>query len=86
MHLVRCLFFVEARYQFDLIPAHIPGEINTLADNLSCNRRSSFLSKAPHMDTEPTPIPPQLPELLAGPSDWTSLHWTKQFASIVTRV
>ena len=86
MHLVRCLFFVEAWYQFDLISAHIPGEINTLADDLSRNRRSSFHSKAPHMDTEPTPVPPQLPELLAGPGDWTSQHWTKQFAFIVTGV
>lgn len=35
MHMLRILFFVEARFQFKLVAAHIPGMLNTLADYLS---------------------------------------------------
>ena len=64
MHLVRCLFFFEAHFQFELVAVHIPGASNTLADDLSRNRLTSFLSKAPSADQVPTPVPPQLPPLL----------------------
>ena len=44
MHLLRCLFFIEAQLQ---LATHIAGVHNNLAHDLSCNRHSSFLSKAP---------------------------------------
>ena len=44
MHLIRCLFFLEAWFEFKLIAAHLPGRENTLADDLSRNRKSHFLS------------------------------------------
>ena len=46
MHLLRCLFFMEAWFQFELVAVHIPGVLNTWADGLSRDCRSSFLSKA----------------------------------------
>ena len=43
MHLLRVLFFLEAQYNFHLMPKHIAGNHNTLADHISCNRHSAFL-------------------------------------------
>ena len=42
MHLLRCLFFFEARHIFRLEAAHIPGKDNVLADDLSRNRASFY--------------------------------------------
>ena len=41
MHLLRCLFFFEARHSFRLEATHIPGKDNVLADDLSRNHASS---------------------------------------------
>lgn len=85
MHLLHCLFYLEAWFQFDLLAAHIPGPANTLADDLSCDRCSSFLSKAPMgMEANPTLVPQQLPALLWERSNWTSPSWTRRFISCVT--
>ena len=84
MHLIRCLFFLEAWFGFELVAVHLPGEENSLADDLSRNRRSLFLSKARSPDPLPTELRPALPRLLLGRADWTSPRWTEQFASIVT--
>ena len=84
MHLLRCLFFVEAWFNFDLVAVHISGVSNTLADDLSRNALPRFLSKAPHMDPVPTPISPQLPLLLLEPGDWTSPVWTASFGILCT--
>ena len=81
MHLLRCLFFCEARYECRLSAVYLPGVLNTLADDLSRDRRSSFLSKAPGMDKVPSPAPPGLPELLLGVGDWTSPSWIATFNS-----
>lgn len=43
MHLLRCLFFFEAQFQFNLTAAHIPGILKTLADALSRGNQRSFL-------------------------------------------
>ena len=50
----------------------MPGRVNDLADDLSCNRLLSFLSKAPYMDKEPSRFPAQLPPLLLGGGNWMS--------------
>ena len=42
MHLLRCLVFMEASFQFKLSASHIPGVNNTLADLL---KLPLFLSK-----------------------------------------
>lgn len=86
MHLVRCMFYLEAQYHFDLHAVYLPGAVNTLADDLSRNRRSSFLQKAPEMQWEPVLIPPQIPELLLQGADWTSPRWRETFISSCTEV
>ena len=73
MHLLHCLFFIEACCQFELVVRYVPGIHNDLPDDLSRNRLASFLSKVPQASQEQTPIPPQLPQVLLDPSlDWTS--------------
>ena len=86
MHLLRCLFFMEAHFQFELIATHIAGVHYGLADDLSCNRRSFFLSKAPWATPHPPPVPAQLAALLLDLSqDWMSPSWTQQFSTIVRK-
>ena len=86
MRLVRCLFFLEAWFGFELVAAYLPGRENMLADDLSRNRRSVFLSKAQSPDPQPTIIPPGLRELLLDRDGWTSPRWTRRFFSTVTAV
>ena len=47
MHMLRCLFFVEALYGFELSASYIPTKANDLADDISRNNLSSFLCKVP---------------------------------------
>ena len=75
MHLVRCIFFLEAWCGFKVTATYLPGEENTLTDDLSLNRLPLFLSKARSPDCTPTGIQPALPELLLGHADWTSPHF-----------
>ena len=86
MHLIRCLFFLEAWFGFEMIATHLPGRENMLADDLSRDRLSAFLSKAPSANPTPTPLPPELPELLLDHDGWTSPSWTRLFYTTVTAV
>ena len=86
MHLLRCLFFMEAQLQFELIAMHIAGVHNSLADDLSRNRHSSFLSKALWATPHPSTVPVQLAALLLDLNqDWMSPSWTQQFSTIVRK-
>ena len=49
MHLLRCLFFSRARFQFTLQAVHTPGVQNTWADAVSRNNISWFLSQVPNV-------------------------------------
>ena len=86
MRLVRCLFFLEAWFRFELVATHLPGRENMLADDLSRNRLSDFLSNAQSPDPRPTVIPPGLRELLLEHDGWTSPRWTRRFFNTVTAV
>jgi hypothetical protein len=86
MHLLRCLFFIEAKYDFMLVALHIPGVLNDLADDISRNRAVSFLSKVP--DTQPSPdlLPQELIDLLLlQQPDWTSIAWTQTWNSFFSK-
>lgn len=82
MHLLRCLFFIEARFGFGLSCVHLPGAENGLANALSRNDLASFRSQVPGADQEPQPIPTQLVEALLAPDqDWLSATWRGLFSS-----
>ena len=69
-HLLRCIHFADAKYNFMLVARHVQGVANDKADDLSRNRLSSFLSKVPEADSRPTLIPSWLEQLgtVTGPA------------------
>ena len=82
MHLLRCIFFLLAQFDFSLIAAHIPGRLNVLADAISRNNAAFFLSSYPQAFPHPTPIPEDMLKiLLLEKADWTSNSWTLWFRS-----
>ncbi len=86
MHLLRCLTFVEAHYRMHIDSIYIDTHANHLADDLSRNRLSSFLSKVPHADPLPSRVSQQLTDLLLDQqADWTSQAWRTQFSFISSR-
>lgn len=56
MCLIRCLFFLEARFSFDLIASHLPGRENMLADDLSLVTAFLISSPRPSCQTQPQPL------------------------------
>ena len=83
MHMIRCLAFIEARLECSLRAMYVSTQDNDLADDLSRNNLSSFLSKMPTADRYPTAISqPLLNLLLDHQADWMSPTWTAQFRSI----
>ena len=87
MHLLRCLVFVEAFHHCYLYPTYIDTKSNHLADDLSRNNSSSFLSKVPNADLHPTPISQQLLDLLLDQrANWILPHWNHQFSTIFNTV
>ena len=63
MHMVRCLFFFHAQQDISLY-CQYHGIDNTLADALSRNNATLFLSKVPNADKTATHVPQELMELL----------------------
>ena len=87
MHLLRCLAFICAKFNFSMHANHIPGVDNTLADALSRNNDQLFKSLYPQGNPAPTPIPVELLDLLiVSMPDWTSVHWTQLWSSIFEMV
>ena len=58
MHLIRCLVFIAAKFNFIVTATHISGHRNNLADALSQNRLDDFKFHLPQAQAAPTPIPP----------------------------
>ncbi len=83
MHLIRCLVFVEAHFHCYIHPEYISTRNNHLADDLSRDNLSSFLSKVPGASAQPAPTSRVLLDLLLDPrADWISPHWRHQFSGI----
>ena len=83
MHLVRFLVFFAAHFHFWFSAIHIAGRANSLADALSRNIATLFLSQAPLVQPSPTPVPPQLVGLLSRNITWTCTSWIQQFKDIL---
>ena len=82
MHLLRCLFFIRARFQFSLEAVYLPGEANQLADGISRDRLSFLFSQVSQVSRQPTQVPPALVSLLVTEQpDWTSPAWSQLFCS-----
>ena len=64
MHLLRCLTFLSARFQFYLYTSYLSDVANTLADDLSHNKAVHFLSSHIQTNCFSTPIPEELLNIL----------------------
>ena len=83
MHLIRCLAFIMAKWDFYLFASHIKGQLNTAADALSRNNVPLFKSLHPQVHPVPTEIPAALLDLLIiRKPDWLSTSWTQLWNSI----
>ena len=83
MHLMRCLTFLSARWQFRIRAAHIRGVDNILADALSRNNLTLFRMLFPQAEPQPAPVPEGAMDLvLLQESDWMARDWTEQWTSM----
>eukprot|EP00731_Ephydatia_muelleri_P018931 Em0011g971a len=83
MHLLRCLFFVEASANFSLAVKYITSTDNAIADALSRDSLNSFFQMVPGASTVPSQIHPQTVEVLLDPAaEWTSPAWMQRFRAI----
>lgn len=80
MHLLRCLFFIRARFQLDVWAVHVPGVENGLADAISRNNLHVLHLQVQDAASRQVTIPSQLLSLLVeSQPDWTSQLWTQLF-------
>ena len=84
-HMLRCLFYVEARFDLSLTAAHIPGKENRVADDISRNNLASFFALVPQAHREPYPVPKDLVGRLVTNKHWTSDDW-KSWLEILSTV
>ena len=83
MHLMRCLAFIAAKFEFHIWAQHIKGVDNTLADVLSRNNLHLFTSLHSQASQLPATIPAALLDLLiVSRPNWTSQHWTELWSTI----
>ncbi len=78
-HLLRCLFFLEAKYKFHAVATHVPGVQNCLADALSRDHVPLFFCLAPQASRTPSPVPEEVVRTLVTPIDWTFETWNAWF-------
>ena len=60
MHMLHCLFFIEAHFRSTLVVEHTPGVHNELADAISCYHATIFFSKVPGACRTLTSVPQEL--------------------------
>jgi hypothetical protein len=85
VHLLRCMFFFQAIYNFEHSASHIAGKYNTAADALSRNNSDHFLSIVPQAFPNPAEVPPQTLMLLTDTTlHWTSPRWERLFRASFT--
>ena len=75
--MLRCLFFLEAKFDLTLSAAHVPGVGNGPADSLSRNKLNAFFDLVPQAQASPSPVPKELVNRLAVREKWTTDIWSK---------
>jgi hypothetical protein len=73
MHLIRCLVFIEARHNCSIEATYINTRANHLADDLSRDHASQFLSKVPTANPQPSSVSQALLRLLLDPRAVTDM-------------
>ena len=73
-HLLKCLFFYEAQYNFEHACRHLAGSGNCAADALSRNKAAIYFSLYLQAPQVPSQVPASLVALLCN----SSLSWTSE--------
>ena len=80
MHLLRCLFFICAKFSISLTAEHLSGRLNGAADALSRGNVASFLQAIPYAAASSCCIPTELLEvLIQRQPNWLSTEWSVAF-------
>ncbi len=71
-HLLRCLFFIRAHFQIEVLTVHVPGVENSLADAISRDHLQTLFLQVPGAVARRAIIPANLLSLLVERQpDWT---------------
>ena len=81
-HMLRCLFYLEAKHDLWLTSMHVPGVENGAADAISRDRLDMFFGLVPQAQQEPVLVPKELVWGLVVQRPWSSSDWTGWLASI----
>ena len=73
--MLRCLFFLEARFDILLTATHVAGVDNKAADAISRNKLDVFFNLFPQASQAPSRIPPGLVAHLVNQENWTCDTW-----------
>ena len=86
-HLCRCLFFVSAKWSFEISATHIPGQANVAADAISRNDLPRFFLAVPHASRTPSVASCPLQDwLFDKEACWTSAPWLARFKNFTDEV
>lgn len=83
-HMLRCLFFLEAKFDVLLTARHIPGVENRAADSLSRDNLPLFFSILPQAHQDPDLVPEGLVPHLTIHAPWTSSDWRAWLETLST--
>ena len=87
MHLLRCLFFIRATYQFSLYAVHISGSQNSWADALSRGHANFLHTQVGDSTYQRSTVPGSLITLLMlEQPDWTSRRWIQLYRDSLHQV
>ena len=87
MHLLRCLWFFSAHFSIRVRASHIPGIVNTAADQLSRNKSEEFLQTHPDSSGVPVTIPTSILKLVSPRmQDWTSPSFLRHFKRTINKL
>lgn len=81
-HMLRCLFYLEAKYEMRLTSVHVPGLQNGAADAISRNQLDTFFTLVPQASQQPYNYPRGLVEGLVVQRPWSSSDWMLWLASM----
>ena len=84
-HLLRCLFYLEAKFNFVLTSVHVPGVENSAADAVSRNKMDAFFVVVPQASRVPCPVPEGVVSTLVDRECWTYgdwMHWLGSMSEI----
>ena len=74
-HLLRCLFYLEAKFNFVLTSVHVPGVENGAADAVSRNKLDVFFASVPQACRVSCQVPARVVSALVEHENWTYRDW-----------